>query len=243
MKNRLITALIFTLLLTVCVSAQMKKLRWSEEMCDFEGTYNSKKYSAAEIKNVIRLKGSEFNFNSSGSTVWRFDEIAGLDLAKIEREYKEKSEALRSLKIVNDKYWESVRQQKLREIEQYYLLSKATMLSYTDPPRLNDYPFAESCKTKYAAPLIEGGDSILRIWEVVNMEIRKNNSDPNRIRNEFEQQRRSPDALKYGLVEVTAFGWWNCANALIDQGDDYTVKDKNLRRLFTRFRTVRCEEP
>lgn len=225
--------------------AQSKKVRWSSEggFCEYEGTFDSKKHTALQLKNTQRLITGEFNFDTTPATVWKYEEIASLDFAKVEADYQKKSSELRNLNIVKNPYWENVRQKKLKELEQYYLLTKATMASYQTPLRLRDYPFAESCKTKYAELLIAGGNALLKIWETVNLETRKNNSDPNRIKRIFDEQRNSADALKFALVEVTSFGWWNCANALIDQGDDSALKEKNFNKLFIRVRTIRCDEP
>jgi hypothetical protein len=225
--------------------SQAKKMRWESEggMCEYEGTFDAKKYSAIQLKNTQRLLNSDFSLDLTTATVWKYEEINSLNFAPVDAEYVKKWAELKKLEIVKSPYWEARRQQKLKELEQYYRLINATMASYKTPVSLRDYPYAESCKTKYAEPLILGGDSLLRVWETVNIETRKNNSDPARIKRIFDEQRASAEALKFAVVEVTAFGWWNCANALIDQGDDYAVREKNFRKLFTRVRTVRCEQP
>lgn len=225
--------------------AQSKKIRWESVggVCEYEGIFDSKKYTAAQLKNTQKLLGSDFNIDFTTATIWKYEEIDSLNFAPIEAEYQKKSAELKNLNIVKSPYWEVRKQQKLKEIEQYYWLIKTTMASYKKPESLRDYPYAESCKTKYAEPLIAGGNSLLKIWETVNIESRKNNSDPNLIKRIFDEQRASADALKFALVEVTAFGWWNCANAQIDQGDDYAIQEKNFRHLFSRVRTVRCDEP
>ena len=212
-------------------------------MCEFSGTYNSRKYTAKQLKNTFQLINENSAFIFATATVWKYEDINKLDFAPIESAYRKKYTELKSLDIVKSPYWENVRQKKLKEMETYYLLSKATMASYKTPQVLFDYPFAETCKTKYAKPLGEGGDALLNIWETVNTDSRKNNADPNRMKRTFEQQKDSPDALKYAVVEVTAFGWWNCANALIDQGEDPDILENNFRKLFIRTKTIECEEP
>lgn len=239
----------FLILITIFISfssitsAQTKKFRWTTEFCEFEGTYDAKKYTAVQLKNMQRLIGNDFDIDTASATIWKYEDIKALNFAPVEAEYKRKSAELKSLNIVKTLYWESRRQQKLKELEHYYLLAKATMSSYLTPQSLRNYPFAQSCQTKYAEPLITGNDSLLKIWETVNIETRKNNADPARIKRIFDEQHNSPDALKFAVVEVTSFGWWNCANALIDQGDAYDVREKNFNKLFTRVKTIRCDEP
>lgn len=240
------TVLSFTVLLAFSSHslAQSKIFRWGSEsgMCEYEGTYNSKKYTAAKLRNTKRLIGSDFYLDLTTATVWKYEEIESLNFAQIEVEYKRKSVELKNLNIVKSPFWELQRQLRLKELEQYYWLVKTTMASYKRRESLREYPYAESCKAKYAEPLIASGDSLLKVWEMVNIETRNNNADPARIKRIFDEQRKSPDALKFAVVEVTAFGWWNCANALIDQGN-YEIREKNFRKLFTRVRTVYCEEP
>jgi hypothetical protein len=225
--------------------AQTKKFRWESEggMCEYEGTFDGKKYSAEQIRNTLKLINGYFRLDTYNATVFKYEDIAAQNFSPIEAAYQRKSVELKNLTIVKSPYWEKRRQQQIKEMESYYWLSKTTMASYKTPASLRDYPFAGTCRTKYAEPLIAGGSALLNTWESVNLETRKNNSDPARIKRIFDEQRASADAQKFAVVEVTAFGWWNCANALIDQGDDDAILDRNFRKLFTRVRTIRCEEP
>lgn len=242
MKKVILLFLLLTVL-SFSTFAQTKTLRWETEFCQFEGTYNSKKYTAQQLKNTQQLMGLDFEFNASATTVWKYEEIDNLDFETVEADYLKKHNELKNLAIVKVTYWENVRQKKLKELEKYYELAKATMASYKTPTSLRNYKYADECVSKYAEPLIQGGDALLSIWETVNIESRKRNSDPDRLKRGFDEERNSPDALKYAVVEVTAFGWWNCANALIDQGDDYDTLDKNFRKLFLRVREIKCDEP
>lgn len=239
-----------TFILMLCFAclpafAQSKKFRWQSigGMCEYEGTFDSKKYTAAQLKNVVRMLNNEFRLETGNATVFKIEEIALQDFAPIEADYQKKLAGLKNLNIVKLPYWENVRQKQLKELETYYLLSKATMAAYKTPESLRDYPFAPACQTKYADALIASGNSLLKVWETFNIESRKNNGDPASVKRRFEAERNSPDALTYARVEVTTFGWWNCANALIDQGDNYNIAERNFRKLFIRTRTVECEEP
>lgn len=238
----------FTAIIIMALSwpavAQVRTLRWSTEFCEFSGTYNSKKYTAEQLRNTIKLlPPSEFGL-SVNATVWRFEEIAALDLAELDRQYENVTAGLRSLKIVKSAYWEAVRQKKLREIEQVYRLSRVTMQAYTNPGILRDYAGAKECQAKFADPLIFGGDKLLRVWRIVNEDSRSKNADPDRLRRIFDDQYASPDRLKFARVEVMSFGWWNCANNSIDydqpEGEE---REREFRKLFIRARTIRCDEP
>ena len=80
-------------------------------------------------------------------------------------------------------------------------------------------------------------------WREVNEESRTKNADPERLKRIFESQMRSPDRMRYALLEVMTFGWSNCANELIE----YVVHDETppeeYKKLFTKVRTIKCDEP
>ena len=232
------------LLFPVLSGAQVKTFRWGTEACEFSGTYDSRKYSQTQLENTVRLMRPEFGLHHN-ATVWKFEEIDGLDIAALDRAYEKAVSELKLLKIVASPFWENIRQKKIREIEQVYRLSRATMLGYADPAKLREYAGAPSCKTRFAEPLIAGGDRLLAAWRVVSEDSRKKNADPGRLRRIFDEQMASPDRLKFALVEVMTFGWWNCANEFIeyDGGANSPAREREFRKLFIRVRNLGCSEP
>ena len=243
MRRFTFAILILPLLLTSVSFGQSKKFRWSAGMCEFEGTFNTKKYSATQLKDTAKLIGDNLGLDTSAGTVWKFDEIKSLNFEPVEARYQQKVKELKGLKIVIVPFWEERRTQLLRELEQYYFLIKFTMASYTDPKALLGYKYADSCIAKYAQPLIDGGNPLFKVWEEVNVKSRRTNASPERIKKLFDEQRKSAEAENFARIEVTAFGWWNCANALVDQGVDYSIREKNFKKLFIRVRTISCETP
>jgi hypothetical protein len=71
----------------------------------------------------------------------------------------------------------------------------------------------------------------------------KNSGSPEIAKKEFEEQFNSPEKFQYAQVEVMGFGWWNCANALIDRADKSAENEREFKKLFKRTRTVECDEP
>lgn len=59
----------------------------------------------------------------------------------------------------------------------------------------------------------------------------------------FEEQYASPDRMKFALVEVMTFGWWNCANKAIKYVDYDGSQEREFRKLFIRVKTISCDEP
>lgn len=213
-------------------------------MCEFSGTYDSAKYTEAQLRDTAKLFfGGDLSLEFF--TVWKYEDVAMIDLAAVDSDYKQKLKALRSLNLVKHPYWEEARNSRIRELEQRYRLTRATLEGYTDPSALLRYPGAEECKAKYAEPLAAGGAKLLETWRTLNVEGRKNNADPDRLRRKFEAEYASADRMKFALMEVMAFGWNNCAIRTIywDEGHSNGNYQEEFEKLFKHVKTLYCEEP
>ena len=104
---------------------------------------------------------------STDNTVFKYEDIKNLSVAKLDNEYNQRIKELKTLDIVKNDYWETIRQNKLRETEQFYKLSRLTIQSYTNPNVLKQAENAGECREKYAEPLANGGDSLLDAWKRV----------------------------------------------------------------------------
>lgn len=233
------------LLLAGSAIGQTATFKWSDMLCDYSATYDAKKHSAEQIRDTYKLyemQGVPLRFSA---VVWKYEDIAKLDVAKLDAEYKAKREQLLALKIVNTPYWQKARAAKLKELDQVYELTRVSTIAYTDPAVLRTYNGAESCKLKYAEPIIAGGEDLIKIWREVNVDSQAKNSDPARLQRRWEQENASPDRLKFALVETMSFGWWNCANNFIeyDPADGGVEREKEFKKIFTRVRTLACSEP
>lgn len=240
-----IFAIAILLVSGLAVNGQIRNFKWTDELCEYRGRYNAKKYSVAQLKNTLKLfSPGEFDI-STDATVFKYEDIAGLSLAKLEEEYKTKSAALTKLDIVKSRYWEGLRQSKLREMQQRFMLSRLTIRAYGDPADAFAEKFtgAEQCYTQFAGPVTRGGPDLLAAWRRVNEESRAKNGDPARVKRTFEEQYASPDKMKYALVEVMTFGWWNCANQAIKYVNYDGSQEKQFKKLFSNVTTISCDEP
>jgi hypothetical protein len=228
------------------VFAQNRTFRWNDELCEYEGTYNSKKYNEVVLRNTLKLLSHEgYRLGSADAIVWNFDEIAKLDVSKVDDQYKEIVDALEHLEYVSTPYTDEIKRQKLVESRQLYQLVRTTMAAYTDPTVIRNYKGAEACKLNFGEPIIAGGQDLIAAWRKVNLDSRSKNADPGRLQRRFDEQNASPDRLKFALVETMTFGWWNCANAGIKRSD-VSMSDrptKEFKKLFLRVKTLGCDEP
>lgn len=238
-----VIAMLFAVAGVSALAQRPAVLRWEDEMCEYSGTFDPKLHTAARLRNTLKLSLPGSYLLETNTIAWSYADIAKLDLAALDGEYKRKAAELKALDIVNVPYWQDFRTRKLRELEQVYTLERTSLLGYADPAKLLGYMSASDCTTRFARPLVAGGDALLAAWLGVNVESRKNNSDPDRLQRIFEQQLRSDDKMKFALIEVMNFGWSNCANALIDRIQYDGTPEAEFKKLFKKAKTVRCYEP
>ena len=223
--------------------AQLKKFRYSIFSCDYEGTYDSAKYSEAKLRATLKLiNAGEFSINAD-ATPRRIADVPYLDVVALDREYAVKAAGLRKLPIVETAYFTSLRDRHLKELEQVYRLSKVTMQAYNAPVTLRRYIGADSCVKTYADPLVNGGDDLLAAWRHVNEKARNDNIDPARVKSVFDRQFDSPEKYDYARIEVMTFGWWNCANHFVERVGYDGGQEKQFEKLFRRVRKIQCDEP
>lgn len=245
-KNLTAILILFNIIILsgVTASAQLKKFKWQTELCEFEGTYDSSKYTAEELKNTQEFLATIGMIPLfTDATVGNYDDIKTLSLEELDKEYKEKSEALKNLDLVEGEYWEMLRQKKLNETNQAYYLKRLTIQGYENPKILREYKEGENCTINYAEPLIAGGDSLIGAWRKVNLDSQKNNGSPETLQRRFDRENASPDRLKYARIEVMRFGWWNCINQTIPYVEYDAKQRENFEKLFKNIKTVYCDEP
>lgn len=241
-----IFALIIVATAFVSASAQVRTFKWSDELCEFSGTYDSKKYSEVKLRNTQRLLfGQDLKLDSVGATVWKYEDIAKLDPASVQVKYNDLIDELEHFEYVSTPFTDAVLAARLKETRQLYQLIRTTMAAYTDPAVIRKYQGAEACKLNYGDPVIAGGEALIAAWKKVNRESQSKNGDPARLQRRWDEENASPDRMKFALVETMSFGWWNCANQEITYADgSFGAKaDKEFKKLFIRVRTIRCDEP
>lgn len=234
------------LLLAVSAHAQPKTFRWSSELCDHVATYDSKKYTEAQLRDTWKLiEDYTLTSLSNAPHVWKWEDIEKLDLAALDAEYKVKTEKIKALNVVNVPYFQNAKKAQIKELDQVYALSRTKLLAFRTPEVLRDYPAAAACKAKYVEPLIKKDESLMKVWLDVNMASRSRNADPDRLKREFDAEMASPDKIQFAIIEVMGFGFGNCANAVIerDEGSSNGEHQKAFRKLFSRARETNCSEP
>lgn len=224
---------------------KLAKFRWDGEMCQYEGTYDPKKYTPKQLENTRRLwSTNEFDLETFKATAFTIDDIPNLlTVEQLQADYDKRLAELEKLEVVNTPYWQEFKRRKIVSLGQQLALAKSSVLAYSNPSAMRDVKFGEACFARFADPVISGGDSMLAAWKNLNIEMRKRNGDPENVRRQYESRLASAQKFDYAKVDLVTFGWWNCVNEFVDRGDDWAVMSKNYDKLFVRVREYNCEEP
>ncbi len=245
MKTKYIIAIILFIIPAVA-HGQRNTFTWDDALCSFVGTYDARKYSEKQLRNTAKLFLPEESQSLPPATVWRYEHIADLNVDYLDRKYKAAREELAAMRIVETPYWEGVRKRQIESLDEIYRLKRTTLMAYRKPAVIAEYNGATACKAKYAGPLAAGGDELVRAWREVNLDSQSKNASPESLQKRFDLQNQSPDRFKFALVETMAFGWWNCANAVMRDGpafaDNTVDMEKEFRKLFTTI-ADECDEP
>jgi hypothetical protein len=221
--------------------AQKNIFKWNDEMCLYEGGFDSSKYTSEQLDNTYRLWFSSDFILETESTAWTIEDVKKLSIDELNNEFEQKHNALKNLNVVNVKYWKNLKEKQLKELEQVYHLKKVTILAYRNPSVLKDYALADSCLNKYYPALHDGGEKLLQAWKTLNEEKRKSNANPERLKGVFMTQYASPDKYKYARLEIMSFGWWNCANISIAYVN-HDNEAEMFKKLFVKITKEECED-
>ena len=211
--------------------------------CSYEGTYDTTKITKIELENIYKLGFSMYFNIETEATVFsdRLQDIPKLSIDSLNKEYGTKIIQLKKLDIGKSSYWEGIRQKTLIELKQAYELKKTTIQGYFNPCFLLQYTGvgADSCITKYADALCQGGDKLIAVWKELVEEQCKKNDDPDKLRNQFNGSYNSPQRMLFAKNEVMVFGWWNCANAGIQYVEN--ASEDEYLKLFKKVKNPGCD--
>lgn len=235
---------IHLILLHTISFSQNTTFMWTTELCEYEGTYNAKIYSDTQLQNTYKLWFSEYFRIYTPYHVWYPHHIENLNVDTLDNEYVKKSEELKLLDIAITPYWELYRKRKLKDLEEEYKLGRITLLGYKTPETLRQYTVADSCINQFVDALIVGGHKLLDTWRQIHQQKLINNSSPEKLSAKFNEQFNSTEKYKYAQVDVMNFGWWNCAIKYMDYSVVSDPKGlENFEKLFTKIKTIQCDEP
>lgn len=218
------------------------------ELCDNKGYFDKSKYSEKEIKDTYILW-----FRLTGTVLLNAPSVFGLDdlekvrqnkdeiLTKLDKDFNRQKNVIRNLKVVNTPYWEHVKKETYKDLLQEYQKRKTEITTFSTPSVLLSYPPSGTCE-KFVKALNSDDLTMEQEWSRLRIEMSKRNGDPQRITDEFEERRNSPDKRDYAIIDLITFGWGNCANEKISDIRHDEKMNNEFNALFIKIDSE-CDEP
>ncbi len=176
------------------------------------------------------------------AAAWYLGGIKFLNPERLEQECGEKISKLQEADLPNGEFWEKLRADKIKEYEMLCELKRATIKSVENPSALRDVkPACDSCQY-YIEALEAGGEKLINAWRNQLEEFKKNNSSPERLQHKFDEWSVKPEKYDFARMEITRFGWWNCANNFIPYVKYQFEIEHEFRKFFITIED-RCEGP
>lgn len=214
------------------------------ELCDNKGYFDSNKYSREELEDTYKLW-----FELSGSlldtpfvhNLKDLNEIRSNKdqiLAKLDKDFAEKKAQIMNLKVVNIPYWQDIKRKSLEALVQSYEMEKTQIMAYSDPSIL----LKNNTCSNFSKALNSTDEQMFAEWKKLRESMSKNNSDPQRIINQFNEQFNSADKRDYAIIDLITFGWGNCANDKVQRVSRDEKMNNEFNALFIKIDSE-CDEP
>lgn len=214
------------------------------ELCDNKGYFDSNKYSKEEIEGTYKLW---FELNGSLLDTPFVNDLKSLKeirsnkaqaLANLDKDFAKRKAQFQNLKVVNTPYWQDVKKRSYEDLLQTYEKWKIQIVAYSDPSVLLK---SNEC-SNFSKALNSTDEQLFKEWKKLREKISKNNSNPQRILNEFNEQLHSAHSRDYAIMDLITFGWSNCTNDKIQNVSHDEKMNKEFNSLFIKIDS-QCDEP
>lgn len=228
--------------MAVVNSAQAEVYKWQDELCDIQGNFDHKKYSAKQIKNShFVLEGlTSANLNSfvPPMNIEDLDKVSNKDLERLTKEYKQVKNNVERLDVVPEA--KAYKQQLLQSIEGEYKKDRLNILAYVDPIQaMRQSPLM--CK-QYLEPFFKDESAVQNKWQqMVEKRALSNSYAMSRY-----QEEKASNPAKYAKIDLITFGFGNCVNnQRYHAGSEVVLRNQQKlnKTLFGKSLTMVCEEP
>lgn len=217
------------------------------ELCDSKGYYNPKKHSLKELEGTYKLWFGSNEASLTGPSLYRPEDLdltrknIKQILATFDKDYAIIKKNFQNLTVVNTPYWQNIKRLHIKELDQDYEMEKIKHESLVNPKVLLNNRYSKSCGN-FAAALNGSDENLKAEWKKLREQMSKRNSEPQRIMREFENRLQSADWKKYAILDLTVYGWGNCANELTERPMHDEKMTKEFESLFIKI-TAECDEP
>lgn len=232
---------------TVAVSIKLETFEFNNDLCDRKGQYNPALYTKEELDGTYKIWSGRSGISLDSPFVNDLGDLEEVRrdnakiLAKLDEDFAKSKRTLENLKVVKIPYWQDYKKTTAITLQQDYEKSKTQIESYINPSVLLSSKIGSKC-TNFAKALIGTDDEIKAEWRKLSEAMSKNNTDPSRIINDLENRMNSSHWKEYATIDLTSFGWGNCANDAITRTSQDENYEKKYDELFVKIEEE-CDEP
>lgn len=162
-------------------------------------------------------------------------------LKLLKKEYAAKKKELKNLALVKGNIWEELRQNRLKNLDEWYELSKINLEAHSNPQILLNNRFSKYCP-EYAEVLVSNDTlKLMECWgRLMSKQENRNFSEAsfNKYTNTLSPESRLAHARSY----ILAYGWHNCAIRQINHEIPNVNYQGEFEKLFISVETE-CDEP
>ena len=252
MKVIIVAAMLAAMAVTTIAQADVYK--WQDDLCEYKANFDSKKYTAKQIKNShFALEGlTRANLNSSFAPmdIRALDKLSMQDLDTLTDEYKRVKSNVERLDVVPEA--KEYKQDLLKTIDDEYKTERLTILAYLDPIQaMRQSPLM--CK-QYLEPFFKNETAVQHKWQQftenrIQQQVLLRNEGRESYRkfatDRYEEE-KAYDPANYAKISLLTFGFGNCVNHQGSRPEPGKVsKDyqKLNKTLFGKSLTMVCDEP
>lgn len=252
MKAVTVVALLASMAVTTVAQAQTYK--WEDDYCSMKGDFDSKKYTAKQIKNSHFVLEGLNRLNIEGFvSVGDIDTLDRLSMKNIDtltEEYKQVKDNVERLNVVPEA--KGYKQELLKTIDGEYERNRLTLLAYLNPSEaLKQSP--KMCKT-YIEPFLQSEKAVQTRWkQLVEEQIQEQGeygaeqlASYRKIATKRYQQEKASNPAKYAKMDLVRLGYGNCVNNQAYRADSdrvYSDTQKLNKTLFGKSFKQMCDEP
>lgn len=252
MMKAMTVAAILTLMAVTTIT-QAQTYQWEDDYfyCSHKGDFDSKKYTAEQIKNshllLNSLRTSNLASFLSPLSIDGLNKLSMKDMDLLTKEYKQAKSNAARLNVVPEV--KDYKQQLLKSIDGEYKQNKLTILAYLNPSEaLKQSP--KMCQ-HYIRPFLQSETAVQKKWkEFVEADIKEKSASKfsasirDTLMTRYQAQKASNPA-EYARIALLTFGFGNCVDEQVyhpDTDDVFEAYQELNKTLFGKSYKVTCSE-
>ena len=213
---------------------------WFTEAYEYRGTYDTTKYTFAQIEGIYKLCNGHFGyFEKIGVNdregVIDLTDIRNKNEADILKNYNDEKNELENLEIIDSDFWKERKIKKLKELADKYELQLITIKAYSDPQVLKDNRFSNLCHLYVDIANLIDTTELLDHWQDI---FKKRDYGSTYMRHFNDKYKTASEHFLNARADIITFGYWHCTSRKLAELNDEKATEE-FKKLFTNIRQKR----